>query len=103
VNISAYPSASIQFGTTLIITAIVTANPPANTTEWQRKPGNSTWSDIDISNSTYNGSSVTPDGPVLVISSVTYSEDNVAFRCVVGNTEGETTSNEIIIDVTGRT
>jgi hypothetical protein len=101
VSITVDPSNSIPFGASLNITATVTATPPANIATWQRKPGNATWFDIDISNSTYNGSSVTPDGPELVIASVTYSEDNVAFRCVVGNTEGETNSNEIIIDVTG--
>jgi hypothetical protein len=48
----------------------------------------------------YTGSSVTPASPVLVISSVPNTEDNIAFRCVVGNDEGETTSNEITISVT---
>jgi hypothetical protein len=101
VSISANPSSSIQFGFTLTITATVTANPPPNTTKWQRKPQNGAWSDLDINNSMYAGSSVTPSAPLLVISSITYSEDNVAFRCVVGNAEGETISNDVTIDVTG--
>jgi hypothetical protein len=50
----------------------------------------------------YTGSSITPASPVLVISSVPSTEDNVAFRCVAGNDEGETTSNEITVSVTGR-
>ncbi|XP_056016663.1 mucin-2-like isoform X2 [Ostrea edulis] len=101
VTISANPSSTIQFGTTLNITATVTANPPANTTRWQRKPQNGAWSDINISDPMYNGSSDTPGAPLLVISSITYSVDNTMFQCVVGNVEGETTSNEITIDVTG--
>jgi hypothetical protein len=103
VSISANPSSSIQFGTALNITATVTANPPPNTAKWQRKPQNGAWSDIDINNSMYTGSSVTPSAPLLVISSITYSEENVTFRCVVGNAEGETISNDVTIDVTGST
>ncbi|XP_056016669.1 titin-like isoform X1 [Ostrea edulis] len=100
VTISANPSSSVQFGTTLNITATVTANPPANTTRWQRKPLDGAWSDINISDSMYGGSSVSPGAPLLAIASITYSVDNASFRCVVGNVEGETTSNEITIDVT---
>ena len=100
VSISASPSNSVKSGTSLNIRATVTANPAANTTRWQRKAPNGSWCDIDIAERMYTGSSVTPASPVLVISSVPSTEDNVAFRCVVGNDEGETTSNEITISVT---
>lgn len=106
INIADVPSAKIltdsevMFGLETTITSAVFSCPPPKKVEWQNSNDGKTFHRIDISESHYNGSSLSPESPLLVIPSTTF-DDMLHYRLRVWNKIGDQFSNTLYLNVTG--
>lgn len=105
INIADVPGAKIStdsevmLGQKTTIESVVSSCPPPYKVEWQNindgKPNR-----IEISNSHYSGSSLSPESPLLVIPSTNF-DDMLYYRLRVWNKIGDQFSNTLFLKVKG--
>lgn len=106
INIADVPSAKIltdsevMFGLKTTIKPAVVSSPPPNKVQWQNSNDGKTFHQIDISESHYYGSSLSPESPLLVIPYTTF-DDMLYYRLLLGNKIGDQFSNTLYLKVTG--
>lgn len=93
---------TVHFASDTTITSIVTSKPQPEKAQWQNSKNGNDFYEIDVTDSKYFGSNVSPECPRLVIPKTTF-DDMLYYRLQITNKIGVNVSNAVYLKVTGST
>lgn len=94
-------ASKVFVGCKTIFKPLISSCPSPIGVEWQKSTDGKNFTCINVRDSKYKGSSLSPKSPLLVITNTTF-EDVLYYRLRVWNTIGENFSNTLRLNVTGK-
>lgn len=97
-NITTEPN--VLLGSETIFKSVISSYLPPDVVKWQKSQDGLSFHCIDISTPKYDGSSLEPESPRLIICKTTF-DDRLYYRRIVGSTFGENISNTLHLNIIG--
>lgn len=80
--------------------SVISSYPPPDVVEWQKSRDGMDFLRINICTPKYDGSSLKPESPRLIIRKTTF-DDGLYYRLLVGNEFGKNISNTLHLNIIG--